>query len=98
MLTEGLSELLWDFGFRHHAELQTKWIEGVAGLGSIANLVDSPPKDDFVNSAEEFLADTKPELLDAIRNANPQEREALLKKLEGSLGEIQGLIETLKGV
>jgi hypothetical protein len=27
MLVEGVSEMLWDFGFRHHAELQTTSIE-----------------------------------------------------------------------
>jgi hypothetical protein len=98
MLVEGVSEMLWDFGFRHHAELQTKWIEGVAGLGSIANLVGSPPKDNFPEQVEEFLSETNPQLLDAIRNAGPEEKEVLLKKLEGSMDEIRNLIDALKEV
>lgn len=96
MLVEGVSQMLWDFGFRHHKELQTVWIEGTAGLGTIAKLVDKQPKDTFSENAERFLSENNPELLEAIRKVSPQEREALLKKLEGNFENLRGVIEALK--
>ena len=96
-LTAGVSKLLWDFGFRHHAELQNIWVDGVAGLGTVAKLVDTKPEEvDFKDVAMEFLEANNPGLLETIRNADPKEREALIQKLEKSFGELQGLIEALK--
>ena len=96
-LTAGVSKMLWDFGFRHHPELQNVWVEGVAGLGTVANLVDTKPEEVvFKDGALEFLEANNPELMETIRNADPKEREALIQKLEKSFGEIQGLIEALR--
>lgn len=89
--------MLWNFGFRHHPELQTKWIDGSAGLGSVAGMSDKrPPADDFMENAEEFLAENKPELLDAVRNSSPEERQKLLNKLEKNFEELSGLISALR--
>jgi hypothetical protein len=96
-LTAGVSKMLWDFGFRWHPELQNSWIEGVAGLGTVANLVDEKPEEtDFKDGALDFLEANNPELMEAIRNVKPEERDALIRKLEKSFGELQGLIDALK--
>lgn len=96
-LVEGVSKMLWDFGFRHHAELQTQWIEGAAGLGTIAQIVDKEPQDHPMDAlAERFLADEDPRLLEAIRKAPPEEKAKLLAELEKNLKGVQAMIEKLK--
>lgn len=97
MLVEGVSQMMWDFGFRHHPDLQTKWIEGVAGLGGLANLSENPPPPDkFTGDAEDFLSANNPELLESIRKATPEDRQRLLADLQKNFREIQGLIDVLK--
>lgn len=98
MLVAGVSKMLWGFGFRHHEELQTVWIEGTAGLGAVAKLVENKPVDDFANLAEKFLSDNNPDLLNTIRNADPAEREELLKSLESNFESLRGIIDTLKDI
>jgi hypothetical protein len=96
-LTAGVSKMLWDFGFRHHPELQSLWIDGVAGLGMVADLTHTKPNEvDLDAAAADFLAATNPELMEMIKNAGPDERDALAKKLEKSFEQLQTLIETLK--
>lgn len=96
-LAEGLSQLLWDFGFRHHPDLQTKWIQGSAGLGGVAQVVDAPPVgDDFTEQAESFLAEHNPDLLKRIKEASPEERANLLRELEGSMARLEKLLKNLK--
>ena len=96
MLVEGLSQMLWNFGFRHHPDLQTKWIQGVAGLGTLAELTDKCPEDTFAEDAEDFLSANNPELLESIRKAKPEDRKRLLVDLEKNFNELQGLIDVLK--
>lgn len=89
--------MLWDFGFRWHEDLQTKWIDGVAGLGGIAKTVDSPPKaGDFMGIANEFLAETNPELLEMIKSPDQIDKEKLVQRLEKNFRDLQELINTVK--
>lgn len=95
-LVEGVSQMLWDFGFRHHPELQTKWIDGVAGIGVCAEMTDkSPVVPDFEQSSEEFLAVNNPEVLEAIKRASPEDKEVLRQRLNKNLGELQVLLNAL---
>lgn len=88
--------MLWDFGFRHHADLQTKWIEGVASIGLCAELTDKAPDvPDFEQSSEEFLAANNPEVLEAIKNASPEDKEALRQRLSKNFNELQILLDAL---
>jgi hypothetical protein len=98
VLVESISQLLWDFGFRHHPDLQTKWIEGMAGLGTVAKLSDGPPppEDDFSDLAQQFLAENNPDVLDALRSGKPEDRAKLLGRLEENFEQLRGLIDTLK--
>lgn len=88
--------MLWQFGFRHHPEHQTHWVEGTAGLGMVAKLADKRPADDFQENAEEFLAANNPELLEAVRKSSPDEKKKLLEKLEKNFEELSGLINVLR--
>lgn len=97
MLVEEISQLLWDFGFRWHPDLQKKWIEGVAGMGMVAKLVDKQPQQSgLADSAMDFLAENNPDLLDVIKSGNPQDKQQLLKKLEKNFNDLEGLINSLK--
>jgi hypothetical protein len=97
MLVEGVSQMLWDFGFRHHPELQQRWINGTAGLATIAEITDTEPEADrFDEKAAEFLSANNPKMLELIRKASPAEREELLTKLESSFTELSSVIQTLK--
>ena len=97
-LAEGVSEMLWNFGFRHHPELQTKWIEGAAGLGMLAKIVGKAPENNFSDLARQFLSENRPEILDQIDNANTEEeREALISKFEKSIEGLSGVIAAMRG-
>lgn len=99
ILTEGVSQMLWDFGFRHHPELQKRWIEGCAGLGTLAQIVDKKPVDDPVESiCEEFLAEKNPQLLEAVRKAPKEEREKLIRDLEKNFAVLEDLLKRIKEV
>lgn len=96
-LTEGVSQMLWDFGFRHHPDKQSKWIAGGAGLGMIADLVDAAPaKDPVVDLAEQFLSAENPQLLEAIQKAPPEKREELIRDLEKNFSVLGELLKRLK--
>lgn len=97
MLVNGVSEMLWHFGFRHHPDLQTKWITGTAGVATMADLTDRKPEaDSFNEKAKEFLSSTNPKLLEAVLRGTPDERAEMLKQLEGSFAELSSLIAALK--
>lgn len=95
-LCESMSEMLWDFGFRHHPELQKKWIEGVGSVGVVAEVVDSPPGDFLEEVGPEFLAEHNPELLEMVRNASPEEKEKVLQDLEKNFNDLQNLMKFIK--
>lgn len=97
-LVKGLSQMLWDFGFRHHPDLQVKWIQGSAGLGCIAGVSDSKPEsgDDFQEAATDFLSANNPELLKMINSASDEDKRKLRESLEKNFEEIQELIKVLK--
>ena len=97
-LAAGISEMLWNFGFRHHPELQTRWIEGSAGLGMLAKIVDSAPVSNFSDLARQFLAEKRPDILEEIDSANSSdERAELISKYEKSIDGLQGIIAALRG-
>lgn len=68
----------------------------MAGLGTVAKLVNEPPVDNFDDLAADFLAENTPEVLAALKSGTPEDREKLLKRLESNFEQIRGLIETLK--
>lgn len=89
--------MLWDFGFRHHPEKQTKWISGTAGLGMVAEIVDKEPETNPVEDLfEDFLEKENPKLLEAIRTAPAEQKEKILKDLEKQFAVLGSMLEKLK--
>jgi hypothetical protein len=94
---EGISEMLWEFGFRHHSDLQKRWVEGTAGLGTIATLADKPPESDpILDLAEEFLSQENPQLLEAIKKAPKEKREEMIRDLEKNFAVLEQVLRRLK--
>lgn len=98
-LTAGISQQLWDFGFRHHSDLQTKWIEGGAGLGGCAPIVDEPPKaSSFEDLVRQFLAERDPKMLEAILSSPEEEKDRVVKVLGNKFAALAEMLEALGGV
>lgn len=77
-----ISEMLWDFGFRHHPDLQKKWVPEYAGADR--NLValgttDVQPEE-VVPLAAEMLVDQFPEVAARINQMNPENREEMIRE------------------
>lgn len=97
MLVEGVSQMLWDFGFRHHPTKQTRWVEGVAGIGTMGKVVDKKPQSDpIVDILEGFLSAENPQLLEAIRKCPEEERGQFLGELEKNYAALGELLQKLK--
>mgnify|MGYP001120549074 FL=1 len=94
-LCRSLSRMLWDFGFRHHPELQTKWIEGAAGLIGFARIVDHPPEDFWKKYGQEFLEQVDPRLAEIVKNGSPADQERLAKELVGKWRTLKELAKQL---
>lgn len=82
-----ISEMLWHFGFRHHPELQTKWVNGYTGgdrnimpLGTVETDPDSVTSENVVEFAAEMVADQFPQVADRIRQMNPENRDELIRE------------------
>lgn len=95
-LCESISEMLWDFGFRHHPDLQKAWIEGAGGVGVVADIVKEEPADFLEEVGPEFLAEHNPELLEMIKNASPEEKDKLHKDLEKNFRDLQQLMKMIR--
>ena len=97
-LADAISQQLWDFGFRHHPELQTKWIEGGAGLGGCAPIVDHPPKvSSFNELVKQFLAERDPKLLEAILAAPETDKDRVVEMLKTKFAALAEMLEALGG-
>jgi len=84
--------MLWDFGFRFHPECQTKFIEGNAGLITLATIVSEAPKvENFDQLAEEFLRENNPALLEKIRSCPDGERKEFLANIEKSISDLTAM-------
>lgn len=81
-----LSQMLWDFGCRFHADKQTKWIKPPTGPlrnFSIGELTSDP--DELVAQAAAMAADQFPEIAAEIAQVQPGDHEQALKEFEGRL-------------
>lgn len=96
MIVGEISKMLWDFGFRHHPENQTKWIEGIAGTGTLAQIVDEKP---LINTrtqiALKFLEETNPELYEKVRGTTDID-DLSLDQLGDNFAAIAALIKDIQ--
>lgn len=96
-----ISEMLWDLGFRHHPDLQTKWVPEYSGgdrnllpLG----LTDVGPEN-VVPLAAEMVADQFPEVAERIRQMNPENRDEAIKAQAAELlASVERLRNATKGL
>lgn len=80
-----ISQMLWDFGFRHHADLQTKWVPEYSGADRnlMALGVTDVNPENAVELAAEMVADQFPEVaerINRISQMNPVDRDAVIRE------------------
>ncbi|KPG55901.1 hypothetical protein AN916_08485 [Mycobacteroides immunogenum] len=86
---EAVSEMLWDFGCRPHADLQTKWIK--AGTGPTRNFevwdVVTEKPIDISKDATGFLVDQFPDKAAEVAAAfrTPEDHKKALEEFGGAL-------------
>ncbi|OMC55449.1 hypothetical protein A5747_13315 [Mycobacterium sp. IS-836] len=78
------SQMLWDLGFRHHEELQTKWVK--PGTGPYSNfqtwdLVDAKPV------MEQILVEEFPEIAKKLTQVTPENHRQAVKEQTEALQE-----------
>lgn len=76
-----ISEMLWNFGFRHHPELQTAWVPEYAGADRnlLALGVTDVNPENVVELAAEMVADQFPDVAQKIMQMNPENREQMVR-------------------
>jgi hypothetical protein len=98
-----LSQMLWDLGFRHHAELQTKWVPEYAGgdRNIMALGLTATEPDDLLASATEMVVDQFPEVAERLRQMNPENRDEMMREqaalLLSSVQRLQAATSNLDG-
>lgn len=76
-----ISQMLWDFGFRHHPELQTRWVTDYSGADRNLlplGVTDVNP-DNVMEHAAEMVADQFPDVAERIRQMNPENRDEMVR-------------------
>lgn len=75
-----ISEMLWHFGFRHHPELQTKWIPEYSGADRnlLALGVTDVNPENVVELAAEMVADQFPDVAARIASMTPENRDEVI--------------------
>lgn len=89
---------MWELGFRHHPELQTKWIKPVTGSTRNFTTWDVT---EIMPTAVEMLVEEFPEKAKSLAAVTPESHkqevkergDALMNKLEA----LQAAIENMKG-
>lgn len=75
-----ISHMLWELGFRHHAELQTKWVPDYQGSDRnfvALGLTDSEPSD-VIAQAMEMVVDQFPDVAARIASMTPENRDEVV--------------------
>ena len=76
-----VSQMLWDFGFRHHADLQTKWVPDYMGpdRNHVALGVTETNPEDVMQQAAEMLIDQFPDVAARVSSMTPENRDEVLR-------------------
>lgn len=82
-----ISQMLWDFGFRHHAELQTKWVPEYSGgdRNLVALGVTDVNPSNVVELAAEMVADQFPDVAERISQMNSENRDEVIREQAAAL-------------
>lgn len=92
----GLSQMLWDMGFRHHEELQTKWVGQASGPTrnfEAWGTTDINPED-ILGDVAAFAADQFPDVAERVSRVTPEtHKQALAEQTEQLLSALDRLKE-----
>ena len=80
-----LSQMLWDFGFRHHADLQTKWVPEYPGpdRNLLALGVTDKEPEKLTALAAEMLIDQFPAVAEKLSKVTPENRDQFIQEQAG---------------
>ena len=84
-----ISRMLWDFGFRHNPELQTRWVPEYAGADrnfTPLGVTDVRP-DNVVDFATQMVAEEFPEVAARIARTTPENHEEMAREQAKALLE-----------
>jgi hypothetical protein len=97
-----LSRMLWDLGFRHHADLQTKWVPDYPGPDRnllALGLTDTEPEK-LTALAAEMLVDQFPAVAERLKNVTPENRDEFIaeqaQELMSAMGRLKAATERLR--
>jgi hypothetical protein len=99
-----VSQMLWDFGFRHDASLQTKWVPDYVGpdRNHIALGVSENNPAEAMQLAAEMLVDQYPDIADKISEITPENRDAVMREqaeeLMASIAKLQAATAVLNEI
>jgi len=83
-----VSKMLWNLGFRHHADLQTKWVADYSGPDrNLVALGLSDTPESVVEKAAEMLADQFPSIAARVASVTPENRDQLVAEQTEALKE-----------
>jgi hypothetical protein len=87
--------MLWDFGFRHHADLQTKWVPEYPGpdRNLLALGVTDKEPEKLTALAAEMLIDQFPAVAEKLSKVTPENRDQFIQE---QAGELLSAMERLK--
>jgi hypothetical protein len=93
-----LSEQMWELGFRHHPELQTKWIKPISGATRNFTTWDVT---DIMPTAVEMLVEQFPEKAKTLAGVTQENHKQMVKEQEAlvlnSLEKLQAAIDSMQG-
>lgn len=90
-----LSKMLWDMGFRHHAELQTRWVNQYSGpdRNFVALGVTDVSPESLLEQATEMLVDQFPDVAARVAAMTPENRDQMVRE---QAAELMASVERLK--
>lgn len=97
-----VSQMLWDFGFRHDPALQTRWVPDYIGpdRNHVALGVSETNPADAMKLAAEMLVDQYPDVASKIAEITPENRDEMVaaqaEELMASIAKLQAATATLR--
>lgn len=90
-----LSKMLWEMGFRHHADLQTRWVSDYSGpdRNFVALGVTDVSPESLMEQAAEMVVDQFPDVAARIAAMTPENRDQMLRE---QAAELLSSVERLK--
>lgn len=94
-----VSKMLWDLGFRHHADLQTQWVAENAGPARnlMALGLTSTDPEKLMEQATEMLVDQFPDVAARLASITPENRDQVVSEQAEALRDSLARLKTAMG-